>query len=191
MRVYIPWRDSGCRWRSRAFSYVVDWWADRGHDVIQVDAGGDRFNRAAARNKAVDMAGRGVICIADADMFCESLDVDYRGGLHLPYTRYNALDQTSTFLRYHGRNEYGLEHSNDSESVGGIMIVDCDEWRAVGGMCEGFVGWGFEDTDLANRMALYRTEQDAYHLWHPTECYPDSDEYKANKNLYLRRYGEV
>lgn len=190
MRVYIPWRDSCCPWRSKSLDYVTRWWRDRGHTVRLVDAGGERFSRAATRNCAVDMAGGGVICIADADMLCDSIDVEYKGGLHLPYTRYNALSQTSTFLRYNGIINDNVIEFNDSQSVAGIMIVDCDVWRDAGGMCTDFVGWGFEDTEFATRIEIHRTEGDAYHLWHPPGFVFGSDEYNANKELYLSRVGD-
>lgn len=190
MRVYIPWRDNGCVWRKSAFKYVSDWWVHRGHDVIAVDSGGERFSRASSRNMAVDIAGGGVICICDADMFCDNIDVEYNGGLHLPYTRYNALTQSASLLRCNGVVNDTFERHNVSGSVGGIMIVDCDEWKSVGGMYEGFVGWGFEDTDFARRINVSRTDGDAYHMWHPDECNQNSEEYKANKMIYLMRGGE-
>lgn len=189
MMVYIPWRDTGCQWRSRALGYVTKWWTDMGHVVTYVDSGDDKFSRAASRNLAVRSAGSGVICVADADMFCDSLDVDYQGGLHLPYTRYNALTCAATADRYLGRVNNDIEAFNESQSTAGIMIVDCDEWRAAGGMCEEYVGWGFEDTDFSKRIKITRTEGPAYHLWHPPGFSIGSAEYNANYQTYLRRNG--
>jgi GT2 family glycosyltransferase len=38
------------------------------------------------------------------------------------------------------------------DSVGGVVLFDRQAFVAAGGYCEGFVSWGFEDAEIADRF---------------------------------------
>jgi hypothetical protein len=53
---------------------------------------------------------------------------------------------------------------------GGSVAITTDAYRRLGGMDEGFVGWGGEDSEFWERCALLRRWEYTYlpiiHLWH-------------------------
>ncbi|GAB47364.1 glycosyltransferase family 2 protein [Mobilicoccus pelagius] len=70
-------------------------------------------------------------------------------------------------------------------------------YRALGGFCEEYVGYGGEDTDVAMRLGelggalLWLGGADAYHQYHPTQRPPVQhlDDIVRNANLFARRWG--
>lgn len=70
-------------------------------------------------------------------------------------------------------------------------------YRALGGFCEDYVGYGGEDTDVAMRLGeldgalLWLGGADAYHQYHPTQRPPVQHlhDIVRNANLFARRWG--
>lgn len=74
----------------------------------------------------------------------------------------------------------------------GVLALTRAAWTAVSGMDEEFQGWGYEDTDLVNRLDKYEPEREDW-VSHPLiELYHDvtnRDLEGANKALYDSKRG--
>lgn len=73
----------------------------------------------------------------------------------------------------------GLRREPDAGQLWGLSFaLPAEAWRAVGGMDEGFVGYGGEETDLAARLAesglptFWVAGARAYHQHHPVHVPP-------------------
>lgn len=206
LTVAFPYRDSGCEWRAKSFPLVREAFARILPDAeyIIADTEHDAFNRAASRNYAVECAGDGIVILADTDMLPDerglisAINAAEYGGYHIPFSKYCALSQSATNTFFNGRvNPARLQvtHSSTKCNAGTIVIL-CDEWRRFGGMDERFSGWGFEDTAFAlvvNKLAggVKRHCGTTYHLWHPSDCKPKTEQYQRNEALfreYERKY---
>jgi validoxylamine A glucosyltransferase len=80
---------------------------------------------------------------------------------------------------------------------GGNCSVRADDFRAVGGFDESFVGWGGEDMELAFRLhrhgLTFRISKDAWMVEWPherTESTALKEQHKANYDRYVRRTPE-
>ena len=77
----------------------------------------------------------------------------------------------------------------NAEGGGSIAILK-DAYERIGGMDEGFVGWGGEDNEFWERAQTLRLWPYAHlplwHLWHP----PQPGKY-AQDNATLHRYREM
>lgn len=134
--------------RVRAFARTVEHYGDT-YPLRIVDSGHQPYNRAASRNlgvRAAQQAGWQVVAVHDADMIVPPEAIAQAaehaletGGFIYPYTDYIGLD------------EHGNKRRRTSNCPGGIYVCTPEAWWSVGGMDEGFVEWGWEDTDLRTR----------------------------------------
>lgn len=170
-----------------------------------VDTAHARFNRAAARNKAVQAAGENVVVICDADTLpdlgaiAEAAEACRTTGMvHLPYTRLKALDQFSS-KRYRSGNYRNQRYELDIDwACGSVYVTTAAAWWAVGGQDERFTGWGYEDTAMmiAHRTLLGpmpRHEGTVLQLWHPIDPRngdPDHDAGVIHYQSYLAADGQ-
>lgn len=100
-------------------------------------------------------------------------------------------------LESEGRRRREIE-SLGEESVGGVIIFDRDVFRQTGGYHEHFLYWGFEDTELADRLEKFGHQKQhaegfpLVHLDHPRSR-RSKDWYAGNrKNKGLcRRLGKL
>ncbi|WP_439444444.1 galactosyltransferase-related protein [Xanthomonas translucens pv. translucens] len=149
--VAVPWRDAPGRgkWlevvKRHYATHFPEW------PLIFVDAGGDSFSRAKSRNLAVAQAekmGAAVVVINDADVLAKSsslraaVEGARAGGLHLPFEACTVL--TGSDADKFAANVV-FPRSGGFPSTGGIYAVRPDQWRALGGVDENFIGWGGED----------------------------------------------
>ncbi|TRX66121.1 glycosyltransferase family 2 protein [Carboxylicivirga sp. M1479] len=95
---------------------------------------------------------------------------NFKNGLHLPFL--GSLIPTKQTIK---------------PCRGGLMAIWKDDYYAVNGMNEEFVGWGHEDTDLFIRLFHYGLKRLnnkfralSYHLYHPTE---NTDNSENNKQI--------
>lgn len=201
MKITFPFRPR-CEWRKKTFPLVQQAYRDilPAVEQITVDTDHEVFNRAAARNKCVRMAGDGVVVIADADILpnrealLSAIEAAKDGGMHLGYDYYRALMRESTErLLLRGGDPDTLPISHDStDSTAGIIVIRADEWWKAGGMDERFHGWGAEDTAFACQARtllgpLTWHKGVVNHLWHPSEVRVKSHQYQRNMAL-LREY---
>ena len=185
----VPWRstpDRAAAWGVVRRHYGSRW------PIITADSGHQPFNRAASRNRAADLAitaGADVLVLHDADMTVAHKAIDEAAQLAreqrrmvIPYTELDCLTTDGTTWL----------HTEDS--VGGIVVVTAEDFIAVGRYDEGYVGWGFEDTDFHARCATMlgpalRLDHPATHHPHVNEYIPGSDTYEANRARHAERWG--
>lgn len=99
--------------------------------VVRVEQATD-FNKARASNLGAAQASGQWICFVDADVL---LAADF-------FAVASAQLRPGTFLRF-------------SAQTPGLVICSREDFRAIGGFDETFVGWGCEDDDLQTRLRLF------------------------------------
>jgi hypothetical protein len=213
--VIVPRRADGGR-RDEVWSWVRDRWARELPDWPIIEGHDDHdgpFNRSRAVNRAAAEAGDWTMAvIADSDSFVGTdqligaVNTAARTGLvTFAFTRFCYLKQEGSdriMAGYQGSWERMIEWT----LKGGCSSQVCmprEVWDAVGGMDEGFVGWGEEDIALSVasqtlaprrrpaeptrdlwelRFGFNRVPGDCWHLWHPLSETndPDLPGYRAN-----------
>lgn len=93
------------------------------------------YSMSHSRNIAFRLARGQILCNVDADNFTGAGFAAY-------------------VWRKLARGNVVLCGPNDRRGLGGRICVNRHHWLAVGGYDEGFVGWGPEDRDLINRLAM-------------------------------------
>lgn len=192
--VGIPWRPTPERQSAHGFvralySQILD-----GVPVLDVDTDHKPFNRAAARNRCVELAeglGADVVVISDADCvlappdsLLAAIDQAADGRLHLPYTAQHYCTRHETDRILAG----DLRPLPGHPGTGACYVVTPTAWRACGGSDERFIGWGGEDDALvAAARALIGVKRHwgtVLTLWHADEHRPvGSEEHRPNKEL--------
>lgn len=217
LSVIIPWRNpektpgsagkAAYNWRLNNFDWVM---ARYEHllpevEVLIGDAGGP-FNRSSFINAGAASSGRKYLLIADADTIpyrealLQGLDmIDAGYGWVIPYgdADYYNSDQRSAeeILRRSPVDnirpeEITWEHKLKSWS--GQVLIERDDFEALGGFDERFQGWGYEDNAFVamcdTMLGDHGRVRDAWtiHIWHPapeetTWRQPNID---ANRRLF-------
>lgn len=206
MLVVIPWRDTGCEWRRRAYEHVTRHYA--AFDVVATDAGGDLFSRSDSLNEGARGSDADVICALDADiiippahlMAAAEMALD-APGMVLPFTEGRYLGPSATLRVTGGASPWLAEprwrfHPDiNTPLVGGCNVLSRETFEAVGGWPTGFFGWGNQDiafADMCEQVApLRRIEGPYVHLHHPKTGEYVSDETKARNAARLREVRET
>ncbi|SFL97570.1 Glycosyltransferase, GT2 family [Methylorubrum salsuginis] len=168
---------------------------DPGCPVRHCHVPGEPMPLAAARNRAAEAASSDLLVFLDVDCipspglvaaYTEAARTE-RGlflgeVLYLPpgVTHPADLDRLG---RVHPARPplptAGLRREPDAGQLWGLSFaLPAEAWRAVGGMDEGYVGYGGEETDLAARLAetglptFWVAGARAYHQHHPVHVPP-------------------
>ena len=182
-QVIIPWRDAGCTYRRHHFEFLVDYYSQE-FDVVIGDNEGD-FNRSAARNEGVRKSNSPIAVVIDADNFIPHQQIhhaiwiaDKRNALVKPFQFFGYLTEEATDIFY---QHFGISEIEpmfidppQEDFTGGAYVMKKEIWEGIGGMDEGFIGWGAEDDAfhlLVEKKVgpvryLQQGEQD-WHLYHP------------------------
>lgn len=192
-QIILPWRDSGCLYRKRHFDYLYKYYSEE-FDVVIGDNDGD-FNRSAARNAGVDKSTSDVVVIIDADNYIEHKNIHgavkvakRRDSLVKPFLYFGYLTEESTNYFYSTKSfdktKASFINPPDKDFSGGAYVMKKSLWKDIGGMDEGFVGWGAEDDAFhllcqAKLGKTRYTEGIDYHLYHP--AHRVTSEYNYNK----------
>ena len=183
-----------CIYREKHFNFLVDYYSQE-FDVILGDHEGD-FNRSAARNSGVESSNSEISVIIDADNYIpinqiwSAIKVATRtNALVKPFTWFGYLTEESTDLFY---ETYSAMLDFDPEYIqppqkdftGGAYVMKKELWQDLGGMDEGFVGWGAEDDAfhlLCKNSGIPTRYVDGYdyHLFHP--AHRITSEFNYNK----------
>lgn len=192
-------RDEAWRWVRQRWEALTDIPVYVGYD----DAIGP-YNNSRARNRAAALAGDwDTAVIFDADSFCgidqveQGLALAAETGLHsICFRRFRYLTEAGSRTVMDGYRG-SWERLVRKSFLGGcssMLVVPRAAWDAVGGMDEGFVGWGEEDVafsvalqtlnphreakpgeDLQQlRAGFRRIAGDCWHLHHPEQ--PEAQE---------------
>lgn len=201
-QIVIPWRDAGCTYRHHHFNFLVDYYSQE-FDIIISDNEGD-FNRSAARNLGVDRTESDIAVIIDADNYIP-YDQIYQAieratkmdKLVKPFYFFGYLTEESTNSFYEFYNIPVIEFEPnyidppEKDFTGGAYVMKKNIWQKIGGMDEGFIGWGAEDDafHLLCKKKLGRIHTVLgydFHLYHP--AHRVTSEYNYNKLMkeYVR-----
>lgn len=221
--VLIPWRESDPR-RRRNLEWVEARWRAivPSVRVLWGSSPDGPFNRAAAINNARKQldTSTNVIIVGDADTSIqasaiqEAIAIASKGRNApwlIPYTRYyNLTDACSerVMARIPGEDmsegTFDYEHlitfppkGQYAEPVSGVLVIPVAAFDLVGGFDSTYVGWGFEDRDMCNRLDKewgnhQRLDSFVFHLWHPVAGDPfKTPECEANRERYKRTWGWI
>lgn len=181
--VVIPWFDSGCEHRKVAFKYVKDHY-EKHFPVFTYEAD-EPQQRASLRNQAVEASPFDVVAVIDADVFISPAQVAYAmrwsaedNRLTKPYFVVGYMSKSATVewtsvARSDISEEEFRRLSLPWDGIhGGAFVLPRRTWLQVGGMDEGFEGWGGEDNAFnfrcagaLGRVGLVRGF--GLHLYHP------------------------
>lgn len=205
--IAVPRRPDGGR-RDEVWSWVKPWWET--HTGWPVFEGvhpvedGDRFNIAAARNRAAAVAGDwDVIFLVDADVILG----DPAQAIRAAEVAAATGRWTAAMDRWRGVDRKGSDRIMDGWcgnwgrhvlrtipwSFSCAIAVPRSLWEEMGGQDERHVGWGFEDMSFmwaAKALGgLERVHGDLFHLYHPRSPEKEKGQpaYQANRAL-SRRY---
>lgn len=193
LSICVGWRDQPSRSGLSSRGVIWDWLADRyralipeAEIVVSDDERYGKFNRAAARNRAVEKASHDLILVVDADVLFHRAQIDqaidaviYEDAKWVtPYTLYLKADQfqTKAILAQPPDIDVPLperdaRHWSTLTGTAGLMLVTREAWDTVGGYDETFTGWGWEDFAIVVALetlvhGVVRTEGFALHLDH-------------------------
>ncbi len=201
-QIVIPWRDAGCTYRKHHFDFLYDYYSKE-FDVIIADNDGE-FNRSAARNSGVDKTESSVAVIIDADNYIDHKQIynavekaEKVDKLVKPFTWFGYLTEESTDLFYDLYDnpvidfEPGYIDPPHNSFTGGAYVMKKSIWQAIGGMDEGFIGWGAEDDafHILCKKKLGRThsvEGNDFHLYHPAHRVTSEYNYDKLMREYVR-----
>lgn len=197
-QIVIPWRDIDCVYRRKHFDFLVEYYSQE-FDIILGDNEGD-FNRSAARNTGVSESTSEVVVILDADNYVPLQQIHSainlateKDILAKPFTWFGYLteDSTDKFYEFYGIIDVEPEFLNPQQQnfTGGVYVMKKSLWQEIGGMDEGFIGWGAEDDafHLHCKNKGIKTEYVEgydYHLYHPAYRVTSDFNYKKLMKEY-------
>ena len=189
---------------------------DPGCPVRHLSVAGDPMPLAAARNRAAEAARGDVLIFLDVDCIPgPGLVAAYAGAvsdglrlgevLYLPEGAVGAeidVARLERLGRVHPAKppipEAGLRREPDAKELWGLSFaLPAAAYRSVGGMDEGYAGYGAEETDFAVRLAAaglpthWVAGARAYHQHHPVHVPPlqHFDHILRNAARFRARHG--
>lgn len=199
-QIIIPWRDTGEPWRKRHFDFLNTYYS-KDFEIILGDVDGD-FNRSGARNAGVEKSNSEVSVIIDADNILpinnifEAITLAKKKDILVkPFSLFGYLTEESTNDFYNSFEKVFFNPSYidppQKNFVGGSYVMKKSLWQSLGGMDEGFIGWGAEDDafHLLCKNSGVRTaylEGNCYHLYHPAQRVTSEFNYDKLIREYVR-----
>lgn len=199
-QIIIPWRDTGEPWRKRHLEFLIDYYSTE-FDIILGDNEGD-FNRSAARNYGVEKSESTVSVIIDADNYIPLDQIDTairwaarKNTLVKPFFWFGYLTEqsTETFYDTFSLLDFDPEFidSPQKDFTGGAYVIRKSIWQRLGGMDEGFIGWGAEDDAFHllcknNGLRTSYVQGHDYHLYHPAHRVTSEYNYDKLMKEYVR-----
>lgn len=177
----IPFRSNNDPSRIYAYGKTLEFLLDsyQWHQIATFDTSHPRFNRAAARNKAVRrFQDSDVIVLCDADSIPESAPLERAikeaavdGLIHYPFDTVHDITKNSTRLVGQRPLHCLKTIQTYGPSEGGCFVFNPNTWWQAGGMDERLTGWGFEDRVflITNHTLVGKPKihtGNLYCLWH-------------------------
>lgn len=176
VEVVIPWR-GGCEWRERALEFVrsqYEW------PVTIAPAPDGVWCKAAAVMPAVEASSADVLVIADADVWCDGLDLAVEAVAQgapwaIPHRLVHRLSAAGTEAMLAGADWRGLPLAQwpyVGFAGGGVVVARRETLLDV--PMPVFLGWGGEDESHAHALRTlvgppWRGAADLVHLFHPPQ----------------------
>lgn len=209
LAVLVPWHQTptptGAH-RARVWNYLRGEWIRAGVNVV---AGSDpqavetgRFSVSRALNNAAKHAPDDVTMFAlygadhlpDLDVLRWAVErLEHQAWTPLHRGIHYATAETTEALLLGRIGQAGLDWRYEDALCPGVLAVRREVWDYIGGMDEGFTGWGYEDSALV--LAL-QTLAPAPHpgqltplfeLWHPEDA-RDLSATNPNRERYEQLY---
>lgn len=177
--------------------YLPEWVR---HIHQREDDSDSQYNRSAAFNYGVRFARGKILLLHDNDMivpenYCrEIVRIMSQGYEAVNPKRFvfylNKRDSSSVMLNVSGLGRYQPEYIVQNLEAGGSIAISKEAYLEIGGMDEGFVGWGGEDNEFWDRASYLRKWIWGYlpviHLWHESQGLK-----KIPNNQNIRRAREL
>lgn len=192
----VPFRD--CQQRRPGLEWVRRYYAARTDDVIVSECPAEGpWNKSRMVNQAAEESDSDVLVIADADcVVCdwslgEAIRLAGEGMFASPHNCicYTSPRQKAELLGFDpGQPVRGRWFRNTRTWVrawGGLWVIPREMFQAVGGMDEGFWGWGWQDVAFQCRVREHhgkpfrRLAGPLFHLYHD-----------SNEGCVMRKYNE-
>lgn len=202
--ILVP-RRAGKADRDEIWAFARRWW-ENDHPTWALVEGdhedGGPFNRAAALNRAAELAGDWDIAVCiDADVLIDAHQVRaavrlaaVNGGPVLAYDERMHLSRVATRRILGGyRGDWmrpkGFVRAVLHDSCSSAIVVSRNLWDAVGGFDETFIGWGWEDVafrcaaETISGQELVKIGGKLWHLWHEvsSENHSAQPTFQANR----------
>lgn len=187
-------------YRKKHFDYLVSYYSDH-FDIILGDNEGE-FNRSAARNRGVEQSSSEIVVVIDADNYIPIIQINNairaasrKDFLVKPFKWFGYLTEHSTdlFYEYNGIMDMSFEYLDPPQEMftGGAYVMRRDLWLSLGGMDEGFVGWGAEDDAFhllckKKGIRVKYIEGFDYHLYHPAHRVTSEFNYNKLMEEYVK-----
>ena len=208
LSILMPYRsDNGPR--DRAFRWVKEFYQKMlpEAEICVSDCTTNLFSRAQAVNNSAKQATGDIFIIADADIILDpdiikkSVQLLNEHAWVIPYSHVKHISKKSTKALLNTDPSWPTQiHFEVSRTanavarnfVGGLNIIPRNNFEAVGGFDERFLGYGAEDDAFGHSVNTLsghylRLDTDIFHLWHPKVATKSNPNYKANCAL-LKRY---
>ncbi len=194
LSILMAWTDKGDRWRSGVKDWVERYWRSHvpsAEFIVGTDGERELFNRSACFNDAASRASGDVLFTLDADCVLNPAVVkqavsavsDQRAWAVPWFTNYRLSHHRTAEIITAAPETFetpdpppafwyeGREAGIGMRFAGFCALVPRPAWELVGGMDEGFEGWGSED--IGFMLALDTLwgphlvpRSGALHLWH-------------------------
>lgn len=196
--VLIPWRtDHGHR--ERLWNHLRPRWEQLDVELCVATDGaedGAPFSYATAANRAAKQASGDVLITWGADQLPDMEAIQAAAAVARERHWSMVFEYNGTFSPFDteqilaGANPATLRPEVFEAHCTGIIAVRRDVWDELGGMDERFVGWGYEDAALRDKL-IWQYGRPAVRdrtllcLWHPVRHRVYTG---ANAELYYREY---
>ena len=171
---------------------VFDWFP---HQHVYIE-GGELFNKSKAMNAGIMAATSDICVVLDADMLIPDgffdLVISSISGYDACFLLKRILHCTELDVKHHKLPH--IESIRDDNFNGGSIAITKSAYIRIGGMCEDFEGYGYEDVEFWDRLRQLTTlnekrELDLLHLPHGhVEGY--DQHWLANQHLWSALQGE-
>ncbi|NJL70082.1 MAG: hypothetical protein HC888_00100 [Candidatus Competibacteraceae bacterium] len=166
-----------------------------GVDTIYVPSPYDTIEKSRLINIGASRVKTPYFWMNDADIvvpFQEAIgQVNHRSPFYLPYRFFIYLDEEET-TEYISKGTVRTKRTETNmQAFAGGFIANKDEFMKLGGMDEKYVGWGYEDTELAERVQRFSRYEilDALigaHLYHNPSHGDMEGRAEANRGTFIR-----
>lgn len=175
-------------------------------EFTHIDFAQERFCKGALVNKAVFMAKHSSVIILDADIVLAPVIIQRISDALVKGAKVVHLD--SNLFKLSQAATQTLLSTQDTKAIweqavrlhgagtvyrtfpGGIIGITVEHFKKLGGICTGFVGWGYEDIDFLNKCEADESSfksvgaETVVHCFHPPA---DKKNTSANYQLFKAR----
>jgi hypothetical protein len=168
---------------------------------------GEEINKSKAVNLAAKKATRDIFVIADSDVvfdpkiIVEAISLLNEAPWVVPFTEIRNIERAGTERLLKTKPKWPIDVKSEECTksnwvydgfAGKLFVISRENFDAVGGFDERFIGWGGEDDAFSHAVRticgkIANVKGKVYHLWHPSLSYETNPNGKANGKL-LQRY---